>query len=353
VLYRRAYKETKHGRHAVLLVGAGQVGTQVVDELRKYAWADINLVGYVDDDPQKIGQEINGLRVLGSLDSANDLVKQLRVQDAVIALPLDAHDRLVEICEHLQKLAVRVHVIPDLFALSFPSATLDGFGGIPVIDLGMPSIHGTRRLAKRVFDTFVVCVGGLIVIPVCAVIAVLIELDSTGPVFYKQERIGENGHPFTMYKFRSMRMNNDTNLHKVYVTRLIEENIKPQDLGAGVNKSLKMEHDPRITRVGRFIRKTSLDELPQLINVLHGEMSLVGPRPPLAYEVAIYKEWHMRRLEAMPGITGLWQVEGRNRVSFDEMVRIDLEYIKRQSLWLDIKILLQTPWALFSARGAG
>jgi exopolysaccharide biosynthesis polyprenyl glycosylphosphotransferase len=276
-----------------------------------------------------------------------------RIESAVVALPLEAHERMVQVCRELQETSVRVNVIPDLFALTFPNATLDGFGGIPLIDLGERGIHGLPRLAKRAFDVLAVSIGLLCLAPVLTLIAILIKLDSPGPVLYRQVRIGENGRRFTMFKFRSMRTNSETGLHREHVTRLIQQNLTPEELNGGNGGSLKMENDPRITRFGRFIRKTSLDELPQLFNVLRGEMSLVGPRPPLPYEVEVYKDWHLRRLEAPPGITGLWQVKAHNRVSFDEMVRLDLEYIEKQSLWLDVKILLQTPFALLTDNGSG
>jgi lipopolysaccharide/colanic/teichoic acid biosynthesis glycosyltransferase len=170
-------------------------------------------------------------------------------------------------------------------------------------------------------------------------------------VIYRQERVGENGRPFTMLKFRSMYDNASTALHRAHVAQIIRGNAAPT--AANGKGSAKLRHDPRVTRVGRILRRTSLDELPQLWNVLRGEMSLVGPRPPLPYEVELYQEWHRQRLQALPGMTGLWQVQGRNRVRFDEMVRMDLEYIRRQSLWLDLVILLKTPWAMFNGRGAG
>jgi exopolysaccharide biosynthesis polyprenyl glycosylphosphotransferase len=259
----------------------------------------------------------------------------------------------VEICQELQKLGVSVHVVPDLFALSFPNASLDGFGGIPVIQLGQAGIYGWQRACKRAFDVLMVLLGLLLIWPLLGLIAILIRLDSKGSVLYRQMRIGEHGRLFTMLKFRSMRVDADPTIHQAHVSRLITENLNPEQLNGGKPGSLKLESDSRITRVGRVIRKTSLDELPQLFNVLRGEMSLVGPRPPLPYELDVYQEWHKRRLDVLPGITGLWQVKGRNRVSFDEMVRLDLEYIERQSLWLDFKILLQTPWALINSRGAG
>lgn len=349
-------RRSRNGRRAaqrrpVLIVGAGTVGFNAAKQLRRYDWAGIELVGYVDDDPAKQGQRFEDMPVLGTLEQVPAIVQARGVKDAVVALPLRAHERLVRTCQTLQELSVHVHVIPDLFALSFPSATLDGFGGIPVIDLGQPGIYGWRRLSKRVFDTVAASLILAILSPLLVLISALIKLDSPGPVLFRQRRIGENGCPFTMLKFRSMRVEADPDVHKAHVQHLIKQNLALDE--AGGQDSLKMKDDPRVTRLGGFIRKTSLDELPQLINVLRGEMSLVGPRPPLPYEVELYEEWHKRRLEALPGISGLWQVKGRNRVSFDEMVRMDVYYIEHQSFWLDLKILLLTPWATFSGQGAG
>ena len=349
-----SYRLRRAPRHAsrrvVIVVGAGLVGQNIVGELRKYAWANISLVGYVDDDPHKQGKQFDGMPVLGMLDHMAAIVAAHQVQDAVVALPLRAHKRIVETCQILQQLGVRVYVVPDLFALSFPSATLDGFGGIPVIDLGEPGIYGWRRLAKRTFDTLAVTPALILLSPFLLIVAIIIKLDSPGPIFYRQSRVGENGRLFTMLKFRSMKTGNDTNTHKQHIAKLIQENISVEQLGG---KSLKLENDSRITQVGKLIRKTSIDELPQLFNVLRGEMSLVGPRPSIPYEVEFYQDWHKRRFEALPGITGVWQIKGRNRVGFDEMVRMDIEYIEKQSFWLDIMILLQTPLAVVTGKGAG
>jgi len=336
----------------VLIVGAGAVGWNAVQQLKKYAWINLQIVGYLDDDRKKCGCEFEGFPVLGKLDQVAEVVQTHPVQEAIIALPLASYQVLVGICEKLQSLSIRVHVIPDIFALSFPNAALDGFGGIPVIDLGQPGLQGMQRFEKRVFD---VLTAGLILVfisPVLLALAILIKLDSPGPVIYRQTRIGENGKPFVMFKFRSMRADTDPSIHQAHVTRLIKENLDPAQLENG-KSSLKMENDPRITRLGRFIRKTSLDELPQFVNVIRGEMSVVGPRPSLPYELEQYKDWHKRRLEALPGVTGFWQVHARNQVSFDEMVRMDLEYIQDQSLWRDLLIVLQTPWVALSGRGAG
>jgi exopolysaccharide biosynthesis polyprenyl glycosylphosphotransferase len=307
----------------------------------------------LDDDLTKQGKFIEGYKVIGTLNDIVSIVRQNEIKEAVIALPLRAHERLIQSCHNLQKEGIGVHVIPDLFSLSFPNASLDGFGGIAVIHLGNPSLGDGQRIVKRIFDVLVASILLIVFSPLLMIIAIAIKFESPGPIIFRQIRVGENGNPFTMFKFRSMYMNSDDSIHRIHMTRVIKENITPDQLETNNNGSLKLLGDPRITRVGNFIRKTSIDEIPQLFNVLRGEMSLVGPRPPLPYELELYQEWHMRRLETLPGITGLWQVRGRNRVSFDEMVRMDLEYVEKQSLWTDVVILLQTPFALISTRGAG
>lgn len=354
-LYRRRWPDTKEEerRRNVLIIGAGPVGLDVVTQLRQLDWSNLNLIGYVDDSSQKQENQLLGLPVLGTLRDIPALLKEYHIQDAVVALPLYAHEQLITVCQKLQDRYVRVYVVPDLFAFTFPNATLDVFGGIPLLDLGLPTISGWQLAIKRTFDLVIVSLCLIAASPLLLLAALLIKLDSEGPVFYRQRRIGQNGQPFTMFKFRSMRADTDDELHRTHVTRLIRENLDPGQLGNNTSGTLKLQADPRITQIGAFIRKTSIDELPQLFNVLRGDMSLVGPRPALPYEVELYKKWHKRRLDALPGITGWWQVKGRNRVSFDEAVRMDIYYIERQSIWFDIKILLLTPWAIIFESGAG
>jgi lipopolysaccharide/colanic/teichoic acid biosynthesis glycosyltransferase len=210
----------------------------------------------------------------------------------------------------------------------------------------------TYSAAKRAMDLAGSALGLLIASPILLVIALAIKLSSKGPVFFRQQRIGQYGAPFVFLKFRSMHVNNDPSIHREYVQQMIagQAERKANASGQGV---YKLTRDPRVTRVGMLLRRTSLDELPQLYNVLKGEMSLVGPRPAIPYEVEAYEVWHRRRvLESKPGITGLWQVSGRSRVTFDEMVRLDVRYAMARSLWLDIKILAQTPRAVLSGDGA-
>jgi lipopolysaccharide/colanic/teichoic acid biosynthesis glycosyltransferase len=192
----------------------------------------------------------------------------------------------------------------------------------------------------------------VVVSPLFLLIALLVKFKSPGPVFFRQSRVGQHGKPFTMLKFRTMMVHADDAIHKQFVSQLIK-GAAPTGGDPSKETPFKIVNDPRVTPFGRFLRKTSIDELPQLWNVLRGDMSLVGPRPPLMYEVEQYRPWHYRRvLEAKPGITGLWQVSGRSRTTFDDMVRLDLRYAKDCSAWTDIKILLATPKAVISGKGA-
>lgn len=249
--------------------------------------------------------------------------------------------------QHIKEIRITFHVFPE-------DSNHNGSGQgsdktfYPELD-----DHGNRsaQFLKRSID-----IGGSVLAIICSIpvaipIAMAIKLNSKGPVLFRQQRIGQYGKPFTFLKFRSMYTSNDSSFHEKYVTSLIKDETKGGENGP--SPIFKLTNDPRITRVGRLLRRTSLDELPQFLNVLRGEMSLVGPRPALAYEVAKYDIWHRHRLFAVkPGITGLWQVAGRSRTKFAEMVRLDLQYARCWTPWMDIKILLRTPRAVFSGDGA-
>ena len=241
----------------------------------------------------------------------------------------------------MARVAVRVHVHSAL-----PQAEIE--------PLPADALPGGRRGATTVLKRALDIVGSAVLLtllaPVLLIIAALVKLTSPGPIFFRQTRIGRGSKDFTMLKFRTMYVDSDSAIHREYVSAFI----KASGNGNAGGTMHKMARDPRITAVGRVLRKTSLDELPQFINTLRGDMSLVGPRPPLPYEVEQYKAWHRRRvLDATPGITGLWQVTGRSRTTFDDMVRLDLRYAKAPSVWTDIKILLATPRAVISGNGAG
>jgi lipopolysaccharide/colanic/teichoic acid biosynthesis glycosyltransferase len=203
-------------------------------------------------------------------------------------------------------------------------------------------------LLKPVLDYFVAIILLILASPMFLIFAIGIKLYSPGPVFYYQKRIGKDGKPFRMIKFRSMRVDADTTPHKEYVQSLIRQNTRPRDIG---KDTLKLEADPRITGLGKILRSFGLDELPQLLNVLRGEMSMVGPRPSLDYELEVYEDWHKKRLAVLPGITGVWQVTAHNSVSFNEMVQIDIDYIQNASIWLDLKVMLLTPIEMLKKKG--
>jgi lipopolysaccharide/colanic/teichoic acid biosynthesis glycosyltransferase len=230
----------------------------------------------------------------------------------------------------------------------------DSNPGILSIEVSIPA-PGSRSLAaqrrlKRAIDVAVSTIAVALLAPAMAAIAILIRRDSPGPAVFRQIRLGRGGKPFVFYKFRTMQADNDPTIHRQFVTRMIDG--APEDELRGVNGCLKIEADPRVTRFGALLRRTSIDELPQLFNVLKGDMSLVGPRPPLPYEVEEYQPRHLRRLACLPGITGLWQVSGRTKTTFEDMVRLDAAYMEEWSIWLDMKILWRTIFVVLSREGA-
>lgn len=336
---RLAWKIVKAppARHRVLIVGAGEVGRRVAEEIRRYAWASPELVGFLDDDLAK--QEC-GLPVLGTLDDAAEVIREYRVEDVIIALPRRAYARLDQLVQALHELPVCVWVIPDYFALALYRTSVENFAGIPMINLRAPVLNPFQRLVKRAFDLVVGSVLTLLALPVMGIVALAIKLDSPGPVLFRQQRVGENGRLFTMYKFRSMVANAEA---------LQEQMNEVREDGCIIHKRLG---DPRVTRVGRFIRRYSLDELPQLFNVLKGDMSLVGPRPELPWLVERYQPWQRRRFAAPQGITGWWQVNGRSDKPMHLHTEYDLFYIQNYSLWLDLVILWKTIWVVLRGRGA-
>lgn len=249
--------------------------------------------------------------------------------------------------EWIKMITISYHVFPENNE-QLPIKDLFDTSLYPDINQTMHA-RQISTMIKTIFDALLSAVALVCLSPLFFAIAVAIKATSKGPVFFRQERVGLNGKPFKLLKFRSMKTNCDCASHKDYVTKFIREQ-KNAAVEPGV---FKMTNDNRITPVGQFLRKTSLDELPQLINVLFGDMSLVGPRPPIPYECEIYDIWHRRRLlTCKPGITGLWQVTGRSSTTFDEMVRLDLKYITKWNLWLDLKIIFMTPKAVFKGKGA-
>jgi exopolysaccharide biosynthesis polyprenyl glycosylphosphotransferase len=250
-------------------------------------------------------------------------------------------------------ITITYHIFPEKCDADKPGGPLE-----PEFypDLAKTSVSKmTGCFLKRSVDIIGSVVGLLLFSPFFLIISILIKATSEGPVFFRQQRVGPFGKPFTFLKFRSMYINNDETIHKEYVTKLIEgnKNCEQNSNGGAKCPVYKIKSDPRITPIGKFLRKTSLDELPQFLNVLKGDMSIVGPRPPIPYEFEKYDIWHRERLLRMkPGITGLWQVMGRSSTSFDDMVRLDVKYLREWSFWQDIVIIFKTPWVMVKGKGA-
>jgi exopolysaccharide biosynthesis polyprenyl glycosylphosphotransferase len=314
----------------VLIVGANALGRELADELRER----YEVVGYVDN-----GSDLEQLEspLLGPIAQLEELVQAYAIDELIIALPYTRREQVGHILARGFGRHVQVKMLPELGSLQPDRLAVHKLGGRQYI--GFVPVAAVSWV-KRAMDLVLVGVGLLVISPILAVIAVAVKLDSPGPVFYRQRRVGKDGSSFSMFKFRSMCQDADRRLEA-----LLAHNEATGPL-------FKMRSDPRVTRVGAVLRRWSLDELPQLINVLRGEMSLVGPRPPLPKEVEKYEEWQLGRLRAVPGLTGLWQVSGRSEVPFYDMVRLDLHYIRNWSLALDFEILLRTIPAVLSNRGA-
>ncbi len=324
----------------ILIIGAGSIGKRVAAKIQSQVWTGLELVGYVDDNTEKIGKTFEGAEVLGNLESAITIVDEENVNHVVFALPLSAHQALRDAVFQLYERPVRVFVVPDVLDLAFFRVTMEDWDGIPVMGLKEPVIDGFDRVVKRIFDLGVAAASLLILWPVMLIIAIAIKLDSPGPAILKQKRVGENGRIFTVYKFRSMVQDADKMLAQV---------IQRTDDGKIVHKR---PDDPRITRVGRFIRRTSLDELPQLFNVIKGDMSMVGPRPELPFIVEHYESWQHKRFAVPPGITGWWQISGRSDKPMHLHTEDDLYYISHYSPLLDLQILFKTIGVVLKGKGA-
>jgi exopolysaccharide biosynthesis polyprenyl glycosylphosphotransferase len=339
-------------RCRVVVVGAGETGEQFV-KLARFTMNHVyEIVGFVDDDPAKHGDVVEGVPVLGGTAEIERIVDENEIERIFLAVRGLGEEKMIDLISRCMRAKVPVKMVADQFQLFASDATLRRVDGVPTLGVRENPMRGVAYLVKRVFDILISSILVLLLLPLFGIVALLIKVFSPGPVFFRQTRAGRNGSPFAFYKFRTMRTDTDDQLHREYATNFISG----KDLRFEAEKAdkpvYKMTRDPRVTSIGLILRKTSLDELPQLYNVLRGEMSLVGPRPPIVYELQHYKEWHKRRLEAKPGLTGLWQVSGRSEVPFNEMVLLDLYYIDHWSLKLDFEILLRTIPVILFGRGA-
>jgi exopolysaccharide biosynthesis polyprenyl glycosylphosphotransferase len=326
-----------------LVVGRGPEAALCISEMRMRPSLGYRVIGVVESGHAEIvtSTTFEGVPVIGDLKGLPEAIRQSEANEVIIADPSVPGDALFDVMMLSGRHGVEFRIAPSLFNCLPRKTEVDQIGALPMIKLFREPLSGLSRITKRASDMALSFVAITFLSPLWLIVAALIKLDSKGPVFYKQERVGMDGRLFLFYKFRTMQVGADDKTHREYQRQYIAG--RPEaNLGDDRQPVYKLHSDRRITRVGRWLRRLSLDELPQILNVLQGDMSIVGPRPPIAYEVEAYELWHRRRLDMKPGLTGLWQVSGRNRLTFEEMVRLDLFYIENWSLLLDLKIILRT-----------
>jgi exopolysaccharide biosynthesis polyprenyl glycosylphosphotransferase len=334
-----------------LVVGRGPEASLFIREMRERPSLGYRVIGVVDTKAIDTQLSYEDVPVIGTLESLPEVIRDSGANEVIIADPQVNGDALFEVMMRCgRRRGVEFRIAPSLFNCLPRKTEIDQIGVLPMIRLFREPLSSSARILKRTFDLIFAALAILLLLPLWLLVALLIKLDSKGPVFYTQERVGMDGRLFLLYKFRTMQANADAELHREYQRAFIAGRAEA-NLGNETKPTYKLLADPRITRIGKILRRTSLDEVPQLLNVLSGDMSLVGPRPPIPYEVEAYELWHRKRLDMKPGLTGLWQVSGRNRLPFEEMVRLDLYYIENWSLLLDLEIILRTGFVMLAGEG--
>jgi exopolysaccharide biosynthesis polyprenyl glycosylphosphotransferase len=328
-----------------VIVGAGDVGQLIARKLLQHPEYGINLVGFIDIEPKERRPDLEHLTLLGPPERLPAIVRAFDVERVVIAFSKESHEDTLTLIRSMKDLDVQVDIVPRLFEIVGPGVGIHTVEGLPLIGLPPLRLSRSSRLLKRTLDIVVSAIGLIGLAPVFAVIALRIKAGSPGPVFFRQTRVGIGNTTFQVYKFRTMSV--DAEARKDEIAHL---NLHAQDGGDG--RMFKVADDPRTTKVGRFLRRYSLDELPQLINVLKGDMSLVGPRPLILDEDKHVVEWARKRVYLKPGITGLWQVLGRSEIPFEEMTKLDYLYVTNWSLGGDLSLIVRTIPAIFRVRRA-
>jgi exopolysaccharide biosynthesis polyprenyl glycosylphosphotransferase len=322
-----------------VIVGAGEVGQTIARKVRKHPEYNVRLVGFLDDEPRPLGDDLDDLQVLGGEDDLVDTIRRYRVNRVVLAFSRQPHDEVLEMIRGAGLRDVHLSIVPRYFEILAANVGVADVEGIPVMELPAARLSRLARFTKRGFDLAVTIPALVFLAPLFLVVAVAIKIDSRGPVFFRQTRMGRDNEVFRIFKFRTM------------VVDAEDRRADLLDSNESTGPLFKIRADPRVTRIGRRLRKWTLDELPQLLNVFKGEMSLVGPRPFVVYEDERINGWARRRLDLTPGMTGLWQVLGRNDIEFAEMVKLDYLYVSNWTLWWDIKLLIRTVPILFLRRG--
>jgi exopolysaccharide biosynthesis polyprenyl glycosylphosphotransferase len=348
-LMRRLYLlfSTTGFRRNIIILGDGKSGKLLAAKLMFENPIGLEVVGFVDDD-KEIGEAIvSDAKVIGRFNEIEDLIKKYHVDEIIVAVESENYDKFLDVIDLCKKLDVNTRITSELFDVVAEKVSTEKYSDIPVIDVSTHYNNGITLAFKSFFDILISMFALLILSPVILFIMIAIKISSPGKILFNQVRIGKNGKEFQFYKFRSMRESTEGDKEEDRVKKMIEF-MKDDYAESGT----KIINNSRITWIGKIIRKTSLDELPQLLNVLKGEMSIVGPRPCLPYEYENYDGWQKRRVNVIPGCTGVWQVWGRSSVSFKESVVLDLYYINNMSPWFDLQIMLQTVPAILTARGA-
>jgi len=325
----------------LLIIGAGEYGQEMATYITQNKHEYYDVIGFLDDDDEKIGQQINGWTIISSINNIQSVVNQYHVKDILIAINNIENNRLNEIIKIVRSTNQNVFIVSKHFKDVSEKLDMEEVGNINAFKIRSVD-KSVYDILAQMYDFVLAALAIVLTSPIWLILVLAIKYSSKGPVFYKPEVVGRNQKTFRMFKFRTMYHNSDTNVHQKYVEEIIKNN----------EQTKKLTNDSRITSVGGFLRKYSIDEFPQLINVVRGEMKLVGPRPCLQYEVNVMEDWHKQRFLIKPGLTGLWQINGRNLVPFNEQIAFDIFYIEHRSFRLDFEILIKTiPVVLFGKGG--
>jgi exopolysaccharide biosynthesis polyprenyl glycosylphosphotransferase len=333
----------KQFKRRVLIVGAGKAAKLLATKFILEDSIGMHIVGFIDDHRQIDDEIVAGKKVLGSMGNLSNIIETHNVDEILVVMDNVNYDRLLEITDICKQFEVGVRITSELFDIISKKVTTEKYDEYPIVDVTQRINSKVNLLFKRIFDIILASLGLIILSPLFLTISIAVKLTSSGPIFFYQDRIGRQGKPFKFFKFRSMYVNNSEDEER---KSMMLDFIKNGD-----ENGKKIINKSRITSIGKVIRKTSLDELPQLFNVIIGDMSLVGPRPCLPYEYQNYSNWQKRRVEVLPGCTGIWQVTGRSSVSFKDSIVLDLYYINNMSPWMDLQILFKTIPVILFAKG--
>jgi exopolysaccharide biosynthesis polyprenyl glycosylphosphotransferase len=321
-----------------VIVGAGTVGQVIGRKLFQHPEYGMRLIGFVDTGPKDQRGDLQQLKILGGPDDLPRLVRERSIDRVIFAFSNDRHDEALESIRLLRELNVQVDVVPRLYEAFGEQVVFHSVEGLPLLGLPPVGLSRASRLIKRGIDVVGAAVGLLLIMPMFVVVSIAVKLDTPGPVFFRQRRLGMHMREFTVLKFRTMNVDADEAPHRAYIDRLMTAELAPEDGGL-----YKLDRSNEVTTVGHWLRRTSLDELPQLLNVLWGDMSLVGPRPCIPYETDHFEPHHFERFRVPAGLTGLWQVTGRAHTTFADALQLDVTYARSWTLGLDLRLLARTP----------